>query len=110
MALGASLNDAGGFLKTTAGGAGFETNKESFPGLVEIIGIIIEYVLSFVGVLFLILTIYGGYLYMTAGGNEDQVKKAKKFITNALIGLVITLSAYALTSFIVGQAITAVTQ
>jgi hypothetical protein len=47
---------------------------------------------------------------MTAGGNEDQVKKAKKFITNALIGLVITLSAYALTSFIVGQAITAVTQ
>jgi hypothetical protein len=37
---------------------------------------------------------------MTAGGNEEQVAKAKKNISNAVIGLVIILSAYAVTWFI----------
>ncbi len=64
------------------------------------IGQIIGVVLSFVGVLFLILMIYGGILWMTAAGNEEQVKKARGLMFNALIGLVIVLAAYALTAFI----------
>jgi hypothetical protein len=63
-------------------------------------GNIIGAVLSFLGVIFLLLTIGGGIMWMTAGGNTEQVGKAKKLITSAVIGLVIVFAAYALTSFI----------
>ncbi len=64
------------------------------------VGNIIGIVLSFVGVIFLILTIYAGVLWMTAQGNDTQVAKAKDMLTNGIIGLVIVLAAYAITSFI----------
>jgi len=67
------------------------------------LGDMIGLVLSFIGVLFLILTIYGGISWMTAGGNEQKVEKAKTIIINAVIGLLIVLSAYKITSFIGGQ-------
>lgn len=56
--------------------------------------------LSFIGVLFFILMIYGGILWMTAHGNDQQVGKAKDLITAAIIGMIIVLSAYAITAFI----------
>ena len=37
---------------------------------------------------------------MTAGGSEDQVSKAKKIMTNAIIGLVIVFFAWSITYFI----------
>ena len=64
------------------------------------VGQIISILLSFVGVLFFILMIYAGILWMTAQGNEQQVSKAKNLLINATIGLIITLAAYAITSFI----------
>jgi len=63
-------------------------------------GQIIGIVLSFVGVLFLILMIYAGILWMTAQGNEQQVAKAKGLLINGTIGLIIVFAAYAITSFI----------
>ena len=63
-------------------------------------GDIIGIVLSFVGVFFFILVIIGGIQWMTAGGSDEKVNKAKTLITNALIGLIIVLSAYAITNFI----------
>ena len=67
------------------------------------VGTIISAALSLVGTIFLVLTIYAGILWMTASGNEDQVGKAKKIITAAIIGLVITMAAYAITSFVTGR-------
>lgn len=78
-----------------------ETYDEKF--IATKLGDMIGFVLSFIGVLFLILTIYGGINWMTAGGNEQKVEKAKTIIINAIIGLLIVLSAYTITSFIGGQ-------
>ena len=61
---------------------------------------IIGTVLSFVGVAFLILMIYGGILWMTSQGNNDQIKKAKGILINGIIGLVIVIFAYAVTAYI----------
>ncbi len=61
---------------------------------------IIGTVLSFVGVAFLILMIYGGILWMTSQGNNDQIKKAKGILINGIIGLVIVIFAYAITAYI----------
>lgn len=65
-------------------------------GVGEMIGI----VLSFVGVLFLALIIYAGINWMTAAGNDQKIEKSKTLIINAAIGLLIVLSAYAITNFI----------
>ncbi len=64
------------------------------------IGSIISYALGFVGVIFLILMIAGGLMWMTAAGNEERVSKAKSLITNAVIGMIIVFSAYAITYFV----------
>jgi TRAP-type C4-dicarboxylate transport system permease small subunit len=69
----------------------------------ELIGQVINGVLAFLGVIFLILMIYGGYLWMTAAGNEQQVEKAKNIIRDSIIGLIIILAAYAITYFIVNK-------
>ena len=68
-----------------------------------IIGTVVGAGLAFVGVLFFILMIYGGLLWMTAQGNEQQVTKAKDLIIAAVVGLVIVLSAYAITAYIGGE-------
>lgn len=64
------------------------------------IGIIIGAVLSFIGVIFMALIILGGFQWMTARGNDQQVEKAKNLIIQSIIGLIIILSAYAITAFI----------
>lgn len=65
-----------------------------------IISVIIRLILSFLAVIFVILMIFSGYQWMTAGGNEEQVKKAQTRIKNAVIGLVVVILAYAITAFV----------
>ncbi|MFH1564879.1 MAG: hypothetical protein ABIC82_03455 [bacterium] len=72
-------------LQRFAEAAGFSEPKS----IGAIVGSIIGSVLSFLGVIFLVLIIYGGYMYMTAMGSEEKVNKAKKIIVDASIGLVI---------------------
>jgi hypothetical protein len=64
------------------------------------IGIIVGTALSFVGVLFFLLIVYAGIIWMTARGNDQDVTKAKDLMQSAIIGLIIVLSAYAITTFI----------
>ncbi|MBI5728946.1 MAG: Ig-like domain-containing protein [Candidatus Magasanikbacteria bacterium] len=64
-----------------------------------IIANIIRVALGLIGLVLLVLFLYGGYLYMTSGGNEEQVASAKKILINATIGLGIILSAYAIVVF-----------
>jgi len=52
---------------------------------------VVMYVVA--GGLALVVMIIGGITYMTAGGNEDNTNKAKKIITNGLIGAAIVLCA-----------------
>lgn len=69
----------------------------------SITGTIISAALSLVGILFLLLMVYSGYLWMTARGDEGQVEKAQKIIRGTIMGLVLTLSAYAITLFIMAR-------
>jgi len=75
----------------------------------KLIANIINIVLSLLGIVLVVLIIYAGILWMTAGGDKDQVTKAKDHIINAVIGLVIVVAAYALSNFIISSLNTAVT-
>jgi len=83
-------------LNTTAGEAKLiETDIAVFAGN------IIRAVLGLLGILILIFILYGGYLWLVSGGNDQMVKKAKDILTSAFIGLIIVLAAYAITTFVV---------
>lgn len=61
---------------------------------------IIRYFLGLLGIIAVSLMIYAGYLWMTSGGSAEKIDKAKKIMTNAVIGLVIIVSAYAIVEFL----------
>jgi hypothetical protein len=84
-----------GGLDTTAGGAGYEEKD-----ILKISGNAINIALSFVGVLFLVMMIAGGFVWMTAAGNEARVKTALKLLTAGIIGLVIVVAAYVITAWL----------
>lgn len=66
-----------------------------------VIAIVIQAVLSLLGIIFIILMIYGGTLWMFAGGNEQKIDKAKNILKRAIIGLLIVLFAYAISVLLV---------
>lgn len=66
----------------------------------EKIGAIVSIFLSILGIIFIILMLYGGYNWMIAGGDESKIETAKKTIRNAIIGLILVLSSYAIWVFI----------
>ena len=69
--------------------------------LTQKIGLIINMILSFLGIVFLGLIIYSGYQWMIAAGNEEKVKESIERMIRAIIGLTIIVSAYVLTNFVV---------
>ncbi len=94
-------------LEETGAAAGYKTKTSGAPGLSQAVGQLIKPILGFVGVLFLLLMIWGGVMWMTAGGNEEKIGKAKQLITSAIIGMIIIFASYAITSFVVTNVINA---
>lgn len=70
--------------------------------LATYIGRVLQVIFGLLGVIVVLLIIYGGFIWMTAGGDPDKVNKAKKIIYNAIIGLVIIFAAFAITTWLMG--------
>lgn len=102
----ASVDDANGNLNqigTMIWGTGAQKS------LVAIIGNLIGVALGLLGIVLVVLIMYAGFLWMTANGNDEQVLKAKKMITNAVVGLVIIMSSYSIATFVIQAISTATT-
>ncbi|MBU0646453.1 pilin [Patescibacteria group bacterium] len=96
----AGLTDAGTNLSQVGDAASLSQNERSLP---KLIGGLINVIISVLGIVFVILIVYAGILYMTAGGEKDKVEKAKNLMIQAVIGLVIIVAAYAISSFVITQ-------
>ncbi len=72
---------------------------QSIPAL---IGVIINAVLGVVGSVALIMFVYGGIVWMTAGGNEQSITKGRNILMWAAVGIVVIFSSYALVRFVIG--------
>lgn len=68
---------------------------------------IINVALGLLGIVALVIILYGGFKWMTAGGNDDQVGEARKIIIAGVIGLAVILSSYAIANFVIDQLATA---
>lgn len=87
-------------LTTTAGASGYGTDAVTLPVL---IGRIIDVIVGLTGLIVFILFIYAGAIWMTAQGEPAKVGKARDILVTATIGLIIVLSAFAITNFTVTQ-------
>jgi hypothetical protein len=70
---------------------------------------IIRTAMGLLGIVAVVIILIGGFKWMTAGGNEEQVGEAKKWIFSGVIGLAIILSAYALATYVITSLVTATT-
>ena len=70
---------------------------------------IIRVAMGLLGIVAVVIILIGGFTWMTAGGNEEKVGEAKKWIFAGVIGLAIILSAYALTNFVINSLVNATT-
>jgi cytochrome bd-type quinol oxidase subunit 2 len=68
-------------------------NKEAVSSLVTRLT---QIVIGVAGIVAVVMIILGGVLYLTSGGNEERRGNAKKTLTAAIVGLIITISAYSI--------------
>ena len=71
---------------------------------------IIKVAMGLLGIVAVVIVLIGGFTWMTAGGNEEKVGEAKKWIFAGIIGLAIILSAYAIANFVIDKLVFATTQ
>jgi len=88
----ATLDWGEGYLTGT--GLGTRELREAVMSIVNV-------ALGFLGVLAILIILWGGFRWMTAGGSEDQIGEAKKIIIAGIIGLAVILTALAITNFVV---------
>jgi len=77
--------------------------KDLREGIMAIVNVL----LGFLGIIAIIIVLYGGFVWLTSGGNEEKVSQAKKIITAGIIGLVIIFVSFAIASFVITQLISA---
>lgn len=87
-------------MNKTGNAAGYMTEDAN---AITIISAVVSTVISLLGVVFIGLMIYGGFIWMTARGNEERVTKAKDLMTAAVIGLIIVMMAYAISYFVISS-------
>ncbi|MBI4276692.1 hypothetical protein HY629_02535 [Candidatus Uhrbacteria bacterium] len=71
--------------------------------LMASVGGLINIFLGILGTVAVVIVIYGGFLWMTASGNTEQVEKAQKLLVQGLIGFVIIALAWSIASFVVSN-------
>lgn len=62
--------------------------------LLYYVNFIVKLITGIIVLLGLIMVVIGGYVYMTAGGNANQVGKAKTIIGGALLGIILALTSF----------------
>lgn len=87
----------------THSGFGYGVSDNPKEQLLDSVVKVVVLALSFVGIILFIIILYAGFLWMTAGGDTEQVAKAQKWILNSIIGLLIILSAYGISKFVINQ-------
>ncbi len=72
-------------------------------GIANLVRLGINAILGILSTVLLVIIVYAGILYLTAGGSDEKTKKAKSMLINAVIGIVIIFASYALTTFVIDR-------
>jgi hypothetical protein len=105
LAAKAAYNFDGGGLtaaNNALGQVGSNANLTNASDLPTLIGTGISVFLGILGLFFLILVIWAGFQYINSKGDPAKTKTAIGMLTNAVIGMVIVIAAYAIANFVLG--------
>ncbi len=75
--------------------------SQTLTGSNGLIANVIRLLLLVAGALAVVFVIYGGYQYITAGGNEEQAEGGKKTLVNAIIGVVVIILSYVIINVVI---------
>jgi hypothetical protein len=77
--------------------------KSKSDSVATLVQTIVSILLFVIGSISVIMIIVGGIRYVLSNGNSSQINSAKDTILYAVIGLIVSLSAYAIVSFVINQ-------
>ena len=78
-------------------------STDAITPLPTLIGGIIGVLLGILGIILVVYIVQAGIMYMTAAGDSTKVDKAKKMITQAVVGIIIIVAAYSISQFVINQ-------
>lgn len=83
------------------GGLGDFCNGQRLSTCVAtLVGGVIQVLIELSGIVLLGYILYAGFLWMTSGGETEKAKEARDMIFNAVVGLIIVMTAFAISSFV----------
>ncbi|RKW20595.1 hypothetical protein D8B46_09285 [Candidatus Gracilibacteria bacterium] len=81
-----------------------KTNQEFKVGVLDELTVNgIVYLMGFLYLVSIVYGLYGAWHILTAGGDDEKVKKGKTIIIRAVIGIVVIFSAYTIVNFVLGN-------
>ncbi len=93
-----TIDNSTGFLDKTVAPTGLEKST-----VTDTAGRLIKALLGATAIIFFALMVYGGFLWMTDRGSEEQITKAKNTIIAAVIGITVVTAAYAITTLVTSR-------
>lgn len=90
-----TIEDAGAALESAVGPTGLPKNE-----IATYIGSVAQWIFGILGLLFFVLTLYAGITWFLARGEEEKIAKSRQTLIAAIIGLIITVSGYAIAAFV----------
>lgn len=93
------MDDFNQQLGSAAGSKG--AGLESAPDPRQLVAYYIRILLGFLGIGFLVMTVYAGFKILTSQGESDKIEEGKNTLRNSIIGLMVILGAYSITTLAV---------
>lgn len=90
-----TIGDAGAALESTVAPTGLPKGE-----VATYVGIVAQWLFGILGLAFFALTLYGGIMWFIARGEDEKIAHAKNTLITAIIGLIITTSAFAIATFV----------
>lgn len=94
-------NNAGG---TPGSGCGSQGSGDAGTGIKALAGKIVNAFSVVVGAVAVIMVIYGGFRYITSGGDSGRVGNAKNTLIYAIVGLIIVALAQLIVHYVINSA------
>lgn len=86
-----------------SGGCGDYQVCKGEGGVYNTIKNVISILVSIAGIIAVIMIVVGGITYATSGGDASQTKRGKDTVIYAVVGLVISIMAYAIVNWVIGK-------
>jgi Type IV secretion system pilin len=97
---------AAGLLPSTESGTGPTScgspngcGNYSLNDILSVAVTVANWILGSVGAIALLFFVYGGFVFILSGGNEERVKQGKQILMNSIIGLAIVFASYLIIQF-----------